>query len=247
MTVVVQITDPHLRRDPDAVVRGVAVAASLRRVLEAVATLEPSLVVCTGDVADDLSEEAYQLFVRFLNILPCRVLFVPGNHDSRSLARRYLTSNEASDEAPLTFVETLDGWVLIGLDTQAPGHVWGELSLAQIDWMRRSLRDTEPRNAILFMHHPPGSVGTPWMDAILIHNTDLFVRALAGTRVQAILCGHSHFEFEGTVGGIPFFTTPATSFQFEPGTVECRDWTARPGFRVLSLGPDTFRTAVFRV
>ena len=65
------------------------------------------------------------------------------------------------------------------------------------------------------MHHPPLRTGLHFMDEIGLENTDALLPALAGcTRVRAIVAGHVHGTYYGTIGPHPVSTAPAVCCAF---------------------------------
>lgn len=80
------------------------------------------------------------------------------------------------------------------------------------------------------------------MDQIVLKNPELLAEALRGVNALAIFCGHTHFEHQGGLAGIPVYVTPATSFQFsrrEP-VVE----STRPAWREIVIDGTGVRTQV---
>ena len=77
-----------------------------------------------------------------------------GNHDNRAELRRLLL-DEAPSMAPLDRVSMIDGLRIITLDTSVPGHHYGEITAAQLDWLADELATPAPDGTILALHHPP--------------------------------------------------------------------------------------------
>jgi Icc protein len=98
------------------------------------------------------------------------------------------------------------------------------------------------------MHHPPISVASAWLDRIMLQNADELAAVLeSAPQVRGIFCGHVHQEFDGKLGAIPVFTTPATGIQFAPRTDALQFDKLPPGFRVIDLDGDEFHTRVVRL
>src|SRR5690554_7222962 len=70
---VIQLTDPHLRQDEDGLLLGMNTRRSLSAVLELVQQdgHDPDLVVATGDISQDGSEESYQSFQEYMSVFNC--------------------------------------------------------------------------------------------------------------------------------------------------------------------------------
>jgi Icc protein len=92
-------------------------------------------------------------------------------------------------------------------------------------------------------------VGSIWLEAHRIADADRMeasVRRHGSCRL--VLCGHVHQEFHGAWGGVPVLGTPATGFQFAPGSAAFAVDFIPPGFRTLTLRDDgTFSSSVTRV
>jgi Icc protein len=148
----------------------------------------------------------------------------------------------------LTFSVQLGGWRLIGLDSHIPGEVAGRIDPDQFDWLRAELAGHSSQPTALFLHHPPIEIGSLWMDAIRLQNgaalADLVTQSL---QVRFVSCGHLHYEYQSSIGHASFFTTPATSVQFDPAGATPTLSALPPGYRVFELGTDSFRTAVVRL
>ncbi len=244
---VVQLSDPHLLADRHGSLRRVVVYDQLRASVKLIQRLRPDVVVCTGDIAHDLSRQAYRLFREAIAGLNTPVLAVPGNHDDRAhMATELTTMCRALPSGHVVFRWQSGPWLLIGLDSQIPGEIAGELAAEQLAWLREEAVSFGPHGKlVLFMHHPPGSVASPWMDAVILRNRDLVAKALERTGVVAVFCGHTHFEHRGLVGNVPFYTTPATSFQFD--RFQPVVFSREPAVRVIDLYEHDWFTQVWTV
>ncbi len=231
---IVQLTDPHLRASRHAVLRGVVVYDQLMACVQSVRRLEPDVVLCTGDIADDLSEEAYELFREAVSELGVAVYVVPGNHDDRDrMAEALRGMCQRLPTGEVVFERRLGKWLLLGLDSQIPGEVAGAVEPHVLEWLSERATNDPAVRTLVFVHHPPGSVGSPWMDAVILRNHQQVARALKRVGVKAVFCGHTHFEHHGLAGSTPFYTTPAASFQFDrfQPLVSSRE----PGLRIIDL------------
>ena len=96
----------------------------------------PNIVVATGDLVHDGTEDEYEHIRSVLAPLPMPVYLVPGNHDHRDNLRavfsdhHYLPAGQflqyTIDDNPLR---------LIFLDTVIAGETGGELCAARIEWL----------------------------------------------------------------------------------------------------------------
>ncbi len=239
------LTDPHLFADPAGEVYSVNTTDSLRRVL-AQALAEPAgapdAILLTGDIADDLSETAYQRVRATLGQAAVPVFCIPGNHDDPAVMARWL----GDDGFQCAGRARLGGWGLALLDSHVPGEPHGTISpaaFAALDGHLHVLRDLP---TLLAVHHPPLPVGSPWIDAIGLRNaTELLARLERFPNVRVIVSGHVHQAFDAPRGALRVLTTPSTCAQFAPRTLDFALDARPPGYRWLHLAPDgRFDTAV---
>jgi len=255
---VLQFTDLHLFVDRDRELKGVrtwqswlAILGDARRRFP-----RPDLIVITGDVAHDELPETYVSLAETLGDWLPRCRFLPGNHDLRrgfraafpELFGRSHFAGASDLDAPLGFSLPLGRWRLIGLDTHQPGKVTGRLAETQAGWLANQLHDFRSSPTLLFQHHPPCSVGTPWVDALGHENPERLAELLDGAfQVAAIFAGHVHQDQRRDWEEVEVFTSPSTAVQFTPGAVEFTvDTVSRPGYRVINLADNDWSTEVFR-
>jgi len=255
---VLQFTDLHLFTDRSTRLKEVCTWESCARVLNAARQQvpTPNLIIITGDIAHDEATSTY-LAVRELlgDWLPlCRVL--PGNHDYRAglraafpelLPAACCATDELAD-APLRFSATVGEWRLLGLDTHQPGKLSGRLEKGTLDWLARQTEAFPTTPIMLFAHHPPLPIGTPWLDRIQLENPEPLAEIIARSpQIKALFTGHVHQDYACLWSGCPVRTTPSTGVQFQPGTDTLVVDSEQPGFRVISLRGRDFTTTVHRM
>ena len=247
---IVQLTDLHLTADPAARLKGVPTWETFRDVLTHVRENagDWDLLVVTGDLAQDEVAETYDLLREELgDWLPrCRV--VPGNHDNRAGLRQVFPEMFSHRSEFLTFHEALGEWRILGLDTHSPGEVAGRIGPDQLQWFARQLEENGPSPTLVFLHHPPISVNSAWLDKIGLEAPESFCGLIEShPQVRAVATGHVHHVFEGKLGALAVFTTPSTAIQFEPGGESATYSSDPPGYRVFDLGDTGYRTQVVRL
>lgn len=239
------LTDMHLRADTGARLHGWAVERAFSTVLKAALARYPhyDALVLGGDLVDDESSAGYRRLNARLHALGRPVLAMAGNHDDPQRMARLLTF--AQVHGPLA----IGGWRLYALDSHQPGSEAGRLGAAQLAGLERWLQaDTAP--AIVFVHHPPVSLGSAWIDAIGLQEGAALGALLARyPRVRGVVCGHGHQAAHLKLGPLDCWLTPATMRQFLPGAATFAEDIARaPGYRWLALGVDgQIETRVERV
>ena len=249
-THLLQLTDLHLFADPDEQLKGVSTRESLADVLETVRGTGLSFdhVLVTGDLTHDERRETYEVVRELLGewLGCCRI--VPGNHDDRALMREVFPDCTEGEATSVRFSVAAGTWRLLGIDTHVPGEVAGRVSPGTLEWLEAELAAHAGDPTILFEHHPPAPIGCEWLDGIGLEDPGPLVDLLARSpQVRVISCGHVHQAFRGRLGEAVLLTTPSTSVQFQPGTIEPILDPLPPGFRVFTLEGDRWDTRVVRV
>ncbi|MDA0658798.1 MAG: metallophosphoesterase [Planctomycetota bacterium] len=248
---ILQLTDLHVFAEPGMRLKGIPTRESLSEVVQHVHDTQDRFdhVVVTGDHTHDESRAAV-LAVRDL-VMPWldRLHVVPGNHDDRGVLRELLVG-QGSDEGPaLHFSFDGDGWRCIGLDTQSPGEVAGQLCEGELEWLDEQVASAEGLRVALFMHHPIVPVGSLWMDRIRLQDAEpLLDRIRSNPTIQLVCCGHVHREFDVPLAPhVRMVTTPSTGLQFRPEGDQATFEAAPAGYRILELSPRGLETRVVRL
>lgn len=239
----VQVSDAHLRADIHARSRAGIPWEHFQRVMAAVVTERPDIIVFTGDISQDETPASYALAKKVMALLPCPWFWLPGNHDQIELMRA---------EHPLLEEIDMQQWRMLLLNTQVAGQPYGELGGEQLSRLAAQLEEDD-RPTLIAMHHPPVDVGADWMDAIGLQDRDAFWQVLSAyPQVKIVLFGHAHQAHAQYVerGGsrIGVYGCPAMSDQFMPGAdAFAIDEASRPGYRVVDLHGDQWDTWIERV
>ena len=215
----VQITDTHFCERPgDILSTGVDTDQSLRSVLDTLHYREHGCdeVIVTGDLAQDPVEGAYHRLRHALNAYPFSFRCLPGNHDDADLLFRSLPGGNV--DCPKVLVR--NDWLLILLDSSVPNEPWGWLADTELALLDEILSRHPAPHAMLFLHHHPVPVGSPWIDRIALRNAEALFEVVERhtQKVRAIVFGHVHQEIEAERAGVRLIGTPATCIQFAPTT-----------------------------
>lgn len=239
---IAQLTDVHIGFDPDArpeELNRKRFRATLDRVLAA--PNRPDLLVLSGDLTDHGDRDSFESLTELLERLPCPVLPLVGNHDTREGLLHAFPDCPRADGFIQYQVER-DGLVILCLDTLEPGRHGGGFCAARRDWLRLKLDQSAPKPVAIFMHHPPVVSGIEWMDPNpeeeWIAN---FADAVTGfeARIVGIHCGHLHRPLATRFRGIPLSVTPSVAplvaldlSAIDPDTADNRDLitTEPPGY-----------------
>lgn len=220
--ILLHISDTHLRAGIPHLFDSVDGAASLTKALDGIEAsgLRPDAVIFTGDLAD-LGEPAAYGILRalvdpFAERLGARLLWVMGNHDDRAAFRARLLDDDGYGSAdplrPIDRVDELDGLRVVTLDTSVPGHHHGELTVAQLEWLRDVLATPAPLGTILAMHHPPIPSVLPLASTVELRDQSRLADVVRGTDVRAVIAGHLHYSTFATFAGIPVSVASSTCY-----------------------------------
>lgn len=175
----------------------------------------PEAIVITGDLADHGDPEAYaQLRAMIEPVaagLGAQVIWVMGNHDDRGNFREGLLQQHPST-SPIDRVHWVNGLRIISLDSTVPGHHYGEVTGAQLDWLAEELSSAAPHGTILAMHHPPIPSVLDLAVMVELREQDNLAEVLEGSDVRSIIAGHLHYSTTSTFAGIPVSVASATCY-----------------------------------
>lgn len=245
----IQITDSHLFADRATIFDGLNTFDTLKDVVDLVSSREPSIdcLLCTGDLAQDSSTEAYLNFLAAMSTLKAPQLWIPGNHDVRSNMQQALSQ----DSINLKRSVQLGKWRIIMLDSSVEGQVYGLLDQKELADLDLELADSERSNAhvLVCVHHNCIPVEADWLQQDCLKNSDeLFSILDQYSHVKGVLYGHIHQEVEVDYKEIKIMATPSTCIQFHPNNDDFTIDNEKPGYRWLDLMPDgEIKTGVERV
>lgn len=245
---IAQLTDTHIRPPGHAGIGGIDPADALAETVRAIGRLAqaPDAVVLTGDLADAGHAEAYALLRERLAPLAMPVYLLVGNHDAREpLFDAFPDHARLAADAPagsLQYEAAIGPLRLLVLDTLAPGHDYGELCDARLDWLEQRLARCAGQPVVVAMHHPPFATLVDPMDRIGLRRGGARLDAIlrAHPNVERVICGHLHRAIEARFGGTIASTCPATVHQmhldFDPSSPY--RWTREPPqFRIHAWTP----------
>ncbi len=250
MTKILQVSDPHLMSKPSGRLKGVPTAETLKAVLKRARQEcpNPDRIVLSGDLSHEHTVAGYELLRLLLQDWAERALLIPGNHDDRLAMRAVFEQVPGESENEVWFYDEVEDWLLLGLDTHVPNQVYGELSDEMLNRLAGWLDKQPTRPTLVFLHHPPVTVDSLWIDDLGLRNAATFAKLVGRyDQVRGIFCGHIHQVIEDRLGEAPVYSAPSTAFQFAPRTHEMEFHQIPPGFRVIELQQMTFSTRVVRL
>lgn len=214
----VQISDTHVRKQygsegADALLGKLPVPANnLRKILQDTDWTQTDFAVITGDLVHEGICEDYEFLKNLIEEeVPSdkKVLYVLGNHDEKEAFNEvFLGKKEAT---PYHYVEYVDGYRLIVLDSAVPGKESGRILPEQLEWLSQVLAEPSEKGSMIFVHHP-----LFWCGEQLYHmemtNSEEVLEVLKGSDVFAIFSGHTHKNATNAMNGFIQYTCDSTAF-----------------------------------
>ena len=233
---ILQITDLHILPHAGDTLLGIDTEDYFQQTLQQAHAAHGGfdLILLTGDLGQDPSEDSYRRIGRHLQTYKTPCLCLPGNHDDAGLMASVLNEGVVSCRKHVL----LGGWQIICLNSQKPGSPVGALSQAELSFLEQTLTQYD-LPALLAVHHHCVASNSSWMDSMQIENSAELLSLLERfPQVKAITYGHLHQEMATRYQGIEVFATPASCFQFKPLASEFELDTKPPGYRVFELWAD---------
>ncbi|MCK4950820.1 MAG: 3',5'-cyclic-AMP phosphodiesterase [Gammaproteobacteria bacterium] len=244
---VLQITDTHLYATTDGTLLGLNTQQSLEQCLDLARKQHwpTDLILITGDLVHDVSEQGYKRLHKLLSSMKAPVLVLPGNHDDPAKINAIFTGDTCTAEKH----RLVGNWQFILLNSNKPGSESGLLSDTELAHLKTCLEQYPEHHALIGLHHPPMEVGCEWLDPMRLENNELFINTLKDyPNVRSVICGHVHQEYEIKSHGFRIFSSPSTCIQFKPESKEFALDNKTPGFRWLKLYKDgKFDTGITRL
>jgi Icc protein len=232
----IQITDAHLGLDAGTCLLGVDTDDSLDRVLaEVKMQSQNQLLLCTGDLSNDGSPEAYLRFKDKVDQLHTPHCWLPGNHDERA----QMASVLGHDAPELTRKIEIGNWLIVMLDSSVLKRVEGELSSKEMAFLNTSLQEAGDRHVMICLHHHVLPVNCAWLDHQRVGNADQLLMLLEHyPQVKLVVSGHVHQDFSVQYAQFQLITSPSTCIQFAPLSHDFKVDLINPGYRWFKLAAD---------
>jgi Icc protein len=236
---IVQITDPHLFKDINGELLGINTQASFSQVLSEIQQqqYDYDLVLATGDLVQDNSDEGYLRFRQDVKALNNKMVFwIPGNHDFQPKMFEILKEDSVSAKKHILLG---DKWQILLLDSQVQGVPHGQLEAEELDWLKLKLQEYPERYSLVVLHHHLLSTGSAWLDQHNLRNANELAEVLAPFKnVKALLYGHIHQQVDSEWLGYQVMATPSTCIQFKADSNTFALDVVQPGWREIDLYAD---------
>lgn len=233
---IIQISDTHLFREKDGCLRGLNSLESLQACLAHINQYHSdlSLLLATGDLSQDGSEESYQHWLELVDSLKVPVLAIPGNHDNPDTMRTVFPVATLAKHCDLDC-----NWRLIQLDSSYEMQAAGCLSETELTRLEKLLNEKTDRFILISLHHPPVPTNSEWINKIMLQNADRFFQCLLNSinyqQIKAVVFGHIHQDFTSYYQHIALYAAPSTCIQFATSSREFSLDDKPPGYRCLEL------------
>ena len=236
---IIQITDPHLFKDTNGELLGINTQASFSQVLSEIQQqqYDYDLVLATGDLVQDNSDEGYLRFRQEVKALNNKMVFwIPGNHDFQPKMFEILKEETVSAKKHILLG---DKWQILLLDSQVQGVPHGQLEAEELDWLKLKLQEHPERYSLVVLHHHLLSTGSAWLDQHNLRNANELAEVLAPFKnVKALLYGHIHQQVDSEWLGYQVMATPSTCIQFKADSNTFALDVVQPGWREIDLYAD---------
>jgi Icc protein len=201
VAIVLQISDTHLRAEPNKPVRKNP-DATLAASIAAVADVAPDLVLLTGDLADDGSVAALARLQAMVAPFAAPTLAIAGNHDDLGNVRSVFGEVSTAE---------VGAWRVVAVETMIRRRIHGAVDVAALC---RRLDALDQRPTVIAVHHPPRSPSTHrWFR--LTGATAMLAALHERPHVRAVVSGHLHEVFRYREDGLELCGAPSAYYAIE--------------------------------
>jgi 3',5'-cyclic-AMP phosphodiesterase len=212
-----QISDPHIVSPGELAYGRVDTALMLDLAVFRITSLStpPDAVVVTGDLTDSAQPDAYRLLAELLSPLKMPIYLLCGNHDRREpLQASFPDQTHLRGEGGFVqYVIEQFPLRLVVLDTTEPGQEGGRLCAQRLQWLDRTLAQSD-KPTVIAQHHPPFATGMAMMDTMSLANPQEEEAIVARhANVERVISGHYHRQVQARFAGTMASICPSTAQQ----------------------------------
>ena len=214
----VQMADPQLGFSADGGID--ADLASLDRAIDLINRLHPAFVVCTGDMVHDLRNDSVAaLFTQHVARLDADIplYYVPGNHDIHELDSTNFAFYRRHYGEP-RFAFRYRGSAFVGYNSTIVQEGESAMEAEQYAWLDSVLsRSSRQQHRFVFCHIPPSShsmTDAPSYENYPLDMRQKYMALFRDRRVDALYCGHVHYDAEMQYEGVDVVCTNALGRPF---------------------------------
>lgn len=210
---IAHISDPHITTGPLAG----PPAVGLNRALGAVLALDqqPDCVVITGDLVDHGRPEEYRQLHEAIDRFPLPLHLVAGNHDDpAALMDEFGGTRFLGGTGHPHYTVDYAAFTLVVLESTIAESPVGRLGTAQLKWLNEVLARKPDTAVIVCLHHPPTSIGIPFLDGMRLEDgQELRAVLRQHGNVARVLAGHAHRSLTATFADTVMAIAPSTHLQ----------------------------------
>lgn len=219
MSKIIHLSDIHMCPPGDRVV-GFDPASRLLTVIEAINKEhgDADLCVLSGDLTDQGDEVSFRQLRDTLQHLVVPVHLMLGNHDRRAAFRNVFPDAPVDPRGFVQAAVDIGSERLILLDTLDEAEPSaGLLCRSRLAWLAETLAARPASPTLVFLHHPPFSLGVDYFEAMLLRNGDELETLLdRHAQVTHMAFGHVHCSAFGRSRGRSFSAARGTCHPIRP-------------------------------
>ena len=221
---VAQLSDTHiLSNDSDRPAADLR-AECLARCVADINRVAPDAVVLTGDTVQHGRPDEYARLRALLAPLEAPLHIVPGNRDDGNGLRAAFAHHDylCRDEDFLHYVIEDFEVRLVGIDSTLAGERKGRFCDERQAWLEGVLAAQPDRPALLFIHHPPFSVGDHYVGGYRRSGEAAALESIVRRhrQVSGLLCGHVHWPVSRAWAGTQARIMPSVATDLRKGVDE---------------------------
>jgi Icc protein len=244
---IIQITDLHLYADRNKTANNINTFESAQLVFEAIDANEVGfdMLILSGDLSDDESDESYENLKYLLRNFKCPIYLMPGNHDSPQKIKSICNTKNLKSQN----YESAGKWGIFMFNTKKDNSPNGILHQNELVYFDKIMSDSENSFLLVMLHHHPILIGSDSMDKMIIENSNELLNRINNNKIKGVGWGHIHNEMSVDYNGAQLLSTPSTCYQAKPKSKKFLiDRSQSPGYRVIRLKDEgLIDTEVIRV
>lgn len=195
MRTLVHLSDLHFGRVDEAIIQPL---------IERINTIEPDLVVVSGDLTQRARTEQFKQARRFLDALPQPQIIVPGNHDIplHDIFRRFMRPLQkyqryVTNDLDPVYVD--DEIAVLGINTaRSLTFKDGRVNQEQIAHLRTRLHSLEKHVIKIIVTHHPFDLPGHFNEKALVGQATAAMDMFANSGADLLLAGHMHVSHAGS-------------------------------------------------
>src|SRR5690625_2690223 len=110
-------------------------------------------MLITGDISQDSSQKSYETFLEITKSLECKIMILPGNHDTPKI----LCEQFPNATIPVIDIGT---WRVVMLDSTVAGSNAGFLAAQQLEILNEAAASAARQHILVAVHHNPVPIGS---------------------------------------------------------------------------------------